>query len=276
MPRRKYTEAEFKRINYEIFIWLLTFLSIFNVVWVFLFRDPIVTTVVIQVNIIISLIFMIDFLIRLRQAPSRREYFLRRYGWLDLISSLPVMGVQLARLVRFVRTTRKLVASGEQNILRQVINSRANTALLSIGLFVILLFEFGSMAILAAEAGQAGANIETANEALWWVLVTISTVGYGDYFPVTLNGRIVAVFVIIAGVAVFGTLSGFLAKLFSGQDQAAQEDRQLLHDALVNMQQLQQEQAELKQMMQAEREALQSQLTAMEQLLQQALAEQDS
>ena len=276
MPKRTYTEAEFKRINYELFIWLLTFLSIFNVVWVVLFRDPIITAVVVQVNRLIGFIFMIDFLIRLHEAPSRREYFLKRYGWLDLISSLPILGVQLARLVRFVRTTRILAASGEQKIFRQIISSRANTALLTIGLFVILLFEFGSMAILAAEAGAVDSNIETANEALWWVLVTISTVGYGDYFPVTVNGRVVAVFVIIAGVAVFGTLSGFLSKLFSGQDQAAQEDRQLLHTALINMQQLQQEQAELKQLVQDERDVLQEQLTAMEQLLQKALSEKDA
>ena len=276
MSKRKFTDAEFKRISYEIFIWLLTLLSIVNIFWVILSRDPIVTEVVIQVNRLISLIFMGDFLFRLHAASSRREYFFKRLGWLDLLSGLPILGVQLARLVRFYLTARLMAASGEQNIIRQVIKSRANTTVLSVSLFVILLMEFASMAILYTEASAANANIDTAREAMWWVLVTISTVGYGDYFPVTVHGRFVAVLVIVAGVAVFGTLSGFLAKIFLGTDPSAEADRQTLQTILTNMQQLQQENTELKQIAQADREAIQAQLTAMEQLLQQALSEQDN
>ena len=275
MPK-KYSDEEFKRINYEIFIWLLTFLSIFNVFLVVLFRDAVVTAVIRDVNFLLGLIFLVDFFIRLHGAESRQTYFLKNFGWLDLFSALPILGMQLARVVRFVRTTRLLRTSGEQNIIRQVISNRANTALLSIGLFVILLLEFGSIAILDAEASAANANIDTATEAIWWVLVTISTVGYGDYFPVTQYGRFVATFVIIAGVAVFGTLSGFLANLFLGEDQSAKEDHLTLQTILANMQQIQQEQTELKQHLQAENDALQTQLATMEQLLKQSMADSDT
>lgn len=277
MPKEIYTEAEFKRVNYEIFIWLLSLLSIFNIFLVILLKDPIVTTVVIQVNRLISLVFLGDFLFRLHQAaPMRRDYFLKQYGWLDLLSSVPVFWAQVARLVRLVRTGRFLSASGEKRILRQVFSNRANTAVLSIGFFVILLIEFGSIAILDAEAGAVNANIDTAGEAIWWVLVTISTVGYGDYFPVTANGRFIAVLVIIAGVAVFGTLSGFLAKLFLGQNQPSPEDHQALQTILGNLERLEQEQAEIKQLHLAEKNVLQARLMAMEQLLKQIATEQKS
>jgi voltage-gated potassium channel len=273
---KKYSTEEFKRANYEVFIWLLTLLSIFNVLLVFLLRDENVTAVIMRINWLLSLIFLGDFLFRLYTAESRQTYFLRHFGWLDLLSSLPVVGMQVARLVRLIRTTRLLDASGEKKIVRQVISNRANTAVLFISLFVIFLLQFGSIAILDAEAEALTANIKTVNEAIWWVLVTISTVGYGDYYPVTTNGRIVGIFVITAGVAVFGTLSAFLAKFFLGHAEAADEDHQTLQTILANMQHLQQEQAELKQVVQAEREALRMQLAAMEQLLKQTRAEQNN
>lgn len=275
MPE-KYSIEEFKRANYEVFIWLLTVLSIFNVLLVVVLRDENVTAVIIRINRLLSLIFLGDFLFRLYTAESRHTYFLRHFGWLDLLSSLPVVGVQVARLVRLIRTTRLLDASGEKNIVREVISNRANTAVLFISLFVIFLLQFGSIAILDAEVEGLNANIKTVDDAIWWVLVTISTVGYGDHYPVTTNGRIVAIFVITAGVAVFGTLSAFLAKFFLGHTETAQEDHQTLQTILANMQHIQQEQAELKQIVQVERDALKMQLAAVEQLLEQALIEQDN
>jgi voltage-gated potassium channel len=64
------------------------------------------------------------------------------------------------------------------------------------------------------------ANIKNAADALWWVYVTITTVGYGDRYPTTSAGRIVGVFVMTAGVGLFGTLSGFLANKFLAPPQA--------------------------------------------------------
>ncbi|MDX1417840.1 MAG: potassium channel family protein, partial [Candidatus Promineifilaceae bacterium] len=87
------------------------------------------------------------------------------------------------------------------------------------------LLEFGSIFILRAEVGAPGATITTADNAFWWVLVTISTVGYGDLVPVTNQGRFVAAFVIVAGVGVFGTLSGYLANSFLGQSSARRETK---------------------------------------------------
>jgi voltage-gated potassium channel len=74
--------------------------------------------------------------------------------------------------------------------------------------------KFGSLAVLSAESSSPDANITDASDALWWDFVTIATVGYGDRSPVTNEGRIVGVFVMIAGVGLFGTLGGFLAQAF--------------------------------------------------------------
>ncbi len=76
------------------------------------------------------------------------------------------------------------------------------------------MLEFGSLQILRLEQHAAGANIVTASDALWYVIVTISTVGYGDRFPVTDIGRFMGALIIIIGVAIFGTFTGYLANLF--------------------------------------------------------------
>ena len=78
----------------------------------------------------------------------------------------------------------------------------------------ILVLEFGSLQILYLEQDAPGANITSASDALWYTIVTISTVGYGDQYPVTNPGRVMGSFIIVLGVGIFGTFTGYLANLF--------------------------------------------------------------
>jgi voltage-gated potassium channel len=59
-------------------------------------------------------------------------------------------------------------------------------------------------------------SIKTAEDAIWWALVTVTTVGYGDKLPVTTEGRIIAAFLMVTGVSLFGTFTGFIAAWFIG------------------------------------------------------------
>jgi voltage-gated potassium channel len=82
-------------------------------------------------------------------------------------------------------------------------------------LFVgITVLEFVGLLELRFEENAAGANIKTAGDALWWGYVTATTVGYGDYYPVTRGGRIAGIIMLTVGVALFATFSGFLANYF--------------------------------------------------------------
>lgn len=213
----KLKKVQKKRVSYELFIVLLTLLSLLNLFFILFALDSDVQQVAGSINLLISLIFLLDFFLRLRNSDSNSQYFLREHGWLDLIGSIPIPGFNLARIWRVILTQRFLQKAGSREIIREVARNRADAAILFIALAVIYLLEFGSIFILKAESDAINANITTANDALWWVIVTISTVGYGDFYPVTWPGRFVAVFVIIAGVGVFGTLSGYLAKIFLGE-----------------------------------------------------------
>jgi voltage-gated potassium channel len=72
----------------------------------------------------------------------------------------------------------------------------------------------GSISILMVETSE-DSTITTAEAAVWWSIVTITTVGYGDYFPVTTPGRIVASIVMICGIGIFSVIAGTLASMLT-------------------------------------------------------------
>ncbi|WP_404388135.1 ion transporter [Humibacillus xanthopallidus] len=207
-------QHELRNPGYEIFIAALSILSIANIVLALVFTDPALDSVLNAMNAVLSVILFLDFLVRLRTATSRSEYFFRHFGWADLLASLPLPQFKVLRLFRLARVYRLLRAYGVRNIGRSLLRERAGSALLSLLFIAILVLEFGSLWMLRLEATSADRNITTASDAIWYVIVTISTVGYGDQYPVTTAGRVLGTVIIVLGVAIFGTLTGYLANLF--------------------------------------------------------------
>jgi voltage-gated potassium channel len=207
--------AQPKNIGYEMFVGALSLLSILNLLLSFIWRnDQNLQYVVLVMNAFFLPIFLGDFFYRLLTAPSKSTYFLREFGWADLLSSLPLTQTKILRVFRLWRVIRLVRNFGLRNLAREFIENRAANALLTVVFLVFCVLQFGSLAVLSAEKSSPDANIKNASSALWWTYVTITTVGYGDRFPVTNAGRIVGVFVMTAGVGLFGTLSGFLANTF--------------------------------------------------------------
>ncbi len=94
-----------------------------------------------------------------------------------------------------------------------VLYRRAQSTFLAALLMSVLLIILSSVAILHVEtAGDA--NIRTAEDAVWWAMVTVTTVGYGDKFPLSSEGRMIGALLMTAGVGIFGTFSGFVAAWF--------------------------------------------------------------
>ncbi len=214
MPPKTSETRELKAIGYELFIGALSILSIVNLLLLMVTADPNLDAVLQAINAVLFPIFLGDFVYRFVTAESRAGYFWRGFGWADLLSSLPFARVKILRLFRIWRVIRLFKAFGARNLLNEFIQHRAENALLTVAFLVLCVLEFGSLAVLRAERASPNANIASAADALWWAYVTITTVGYGDRFPVTNWGRIVGVLVMTAGVGLFGTLSGFLANKF--------------------------------------------------------------
>lgn len=206
--------SELKNVNYELFLVAITLLSVVNIFLIQFAETPSMRGVVWVVDLSFCLLFLGDFIYRLLSAKSKTRYFFRQYGWLDLLGSLPIPFIRVVRLVRSGRTLHLLRSYGLKNMQNELGQDRAGSTLLSVAFLGILVMEFGSYFILGAEAKSANANILTPSDALWWSVVTIATVGYGDRYPVTNEGRIIGTFVIITGVGLFGAFTGFLANSF--------------------------------------------------------------
>ena len=152
-----------------------------------------------------------DFFVSVRRAPDRWKYLIT-WGWLDLLSSVPTIDVvrwgRAARVVRVFRVLRGLRAT--KIVSGLILHRRAENTFLAASLIAMLLIIFCSVAALHFEV-DPDSNIKTAEDAIWWAFATIATVGYGDRYPVTSEGRFVAAILMSAGVGLFGTFSGFLA-----------------------------------------------------------------
>jgi voltage-gated potassium channel len=218
--------SELKNTAYEIFIGLLSILSIVNLVLMYAFAfDRSLQLILSAMNALFSVIFLGDFLYRLRTAPSAARYFFRGFGWADLLASLPFAQLKVLRVFRLLRVVRLLRGVGIRAVGRTLVHDRANSALMTLLLLGILVLQFGSLSILAVEEDADGANIRSASDALWYTIVTISTVGYGDQYPVTNTGRLIGTAIIIVGVGIFGTFTGYLANLFLGPGRGGEAEQ---------------------------------------------------
>jgi voltage-gated potassium channel len=160
----------------------------------------------------ICIIFLTDFSWRLITEKNRLMYLVT-WGWIDFISSLPMFAIarlgRIARILRIIRLIRGLKSF--KTLLDFLVQKRGASTVLSASLIAILTVSFGSIAILQCEKDIEHSNIQSAGDAVWWTVVTMSTVGYGDYFPVTPEGRIIAALLMIVGIGLFGTFTGLLA-----------------------------------------------------------------
>jgi voltage-gated potassium channel len=213
---------ELSNPGYELFVLALSVLSIVNLVLVLPF-SPLGEQqrhVVLLIDAVLTIVFLSDFAHRLLKAESRRGYFFHGGGWLDLIGSLPLLRV--FRIFRVLRVGRLLREYGLGAIVKWLVRERAQSALYIVTFLVFTVLETAAIFMLPIEARSADANITTGGDALWWGLVTMTTVGYGDQFPVTTGGRFIGAVVLIVGVGLFATFTGFLANSFlsSGNDDA--------------------------------------------------------
>jgi voltage-gated potassium channel len=205
---------------YNIFILVLTLFSLLIMALQLLPVDEATLNLLRVYDNGICLIFLADFAYNLTGSRPRREYFIYQRGWLDLLGSLPTLGFfqftalfRLARLSRLARIARLMGGQNRKELVNDVVRNRGQYALFITLLSAGIVMVIASLIVLEAESRNPDGNIKTGGDALWWALVTITTVGYGDRFPVTPLGRGTAVFVMLAGVGIIGALASILASL---------------------------------------------------------------
>jgi voltage-gated potassium channel len=144
-----------------------------------------------------------DYLVRLALA-RRRLRFVRRH-LLDLL-------ILVVPMFRPLRALRVVTVLGVLN--RQLRDDFRGRVAVYVGATVGLVGFVAALAVLEAERGAPDATITTFGEAVWWTITTVSTVGYGDRYPVTVEGRIVAATLMVAGIALLGVVTASIAAWF--------------------------------------------------------------
>jgi len=206
--------------SYEIFILVLTVMSLAVMVLLLLPLAPAELDTLRVYDNLFCFIFLADFAMNLSGSHPRSEYFVRRRGYIDLLGSIPSFGffpalglLRLFRLFRLARISRMLRGQKKKELISDIVHNRSRYATFITLLLAMIVLVTSSLLVLQFESRSPDANITTGADALWWAIVTITTVGYGDYYPVTELGRIVAVFVMFAGVGIIGALASILASL---------------------------------------------------------------
>ncbi|MDP4506151.1 potassium channel family protein [Nonomuraea turcica] len=148
-------------------------------------------------------LFTADYLIRVALAPRRLRFLLRN------IPSLLVVLLPLLRPLWLLRALLLLQVIAER--VQLPLRLRAVVYVTGTALFLCMV---GSIAVLDVERDIPDSNIKTIGDALWWSLTTMTTVGYGDRFPVTAEGRMVASGLMIAGIALAGVVTAAIASWF--------------------------------------------------------------
>ncbi len=206
-----------------------------------------------QFELFACLVFMLEYLLRLWSCPyyqdakdknpfkCRLKYMVSFMGMVDLLSFLPfflVMGgwietpqLMLVQLLRLLKLTRYSMAF---HLLGDVLRNEADSLLVSVMLMFIILI-FASVGIFIFEHDVQPEAFGSIPKAMWWAIVTLTTVGYGDVTPVTVQGKIFATFITIAGVGLVSLPAGIIASGFTEQLRLRREKfelevEQMIHD----------------------------------------------
>lgn len=161
----------------------------------------------IVIGVILALVwvaFIVDYTVRIVLSPHK--WFFIGHSKVDLLSViLPI--ARPFRLLKYLGRIPLLGGNSGAALRRRVIIIAAT--------FVVMFIYVISLAEYAAERGAKGANITSFGDSIWWACVTMATVGYGDYFPITIMGRVLAVILMVGGIAIVGTASGTLVSFLN-------------------------------------------------------------
>ena len=174
--------------------------------------DASVESFLVVVSWTVWVAFALDLGARVVLAEHRFAYL--RTHWYDVaLVALPML--RPLRLLRILALARVMNRSATGSLIGKVSTYAAGVALMAVGL--------GAIAVLDAEQDASHTNITTIGDALWWATTTVTTVGYGDHYPVTTEGRLIAVALMVVGIGLVGAVTASVAAWMVGQVQGSEQ-----------------------------------------------------
>jgi voltage-gated potassium channel len=169
-------------------------------------------------------VFVVEYLVRLYLAPSRRLFFTSHLVDLAVVALPALWPLRALRLLRLLNLAR--AGAVLANALKRARDILAHRGLHFVLLAVLSIVIVCSAAELGFEQHAHGSTIHNFGDALWWATVTVTTVGYGDKYPVSPGGRGVAVVLMLVGIGLISVLTATVASYFV-EEKADQEKAEL-------------------------------------------------
>ncbi len=219
------TTSREKNVNipYQLFTLVLSFL----VIGILFFDTTLesnneVKHLLIWTDYGLCVLFFIDFVYQLTIAEDKKKYLVT-WGWIDLASCVPVFGWgRVAKIIRIFKLLKTIRSS--KVLIDAISRKRGESALLSAVVVMIFAVLFGSVAILQCEMDESDGNIRNASDAVWWTFCTVMKGGCENLDPISIEGRLVAVILMFVGMAVNGTVIGFVAILLASNGRRDKSD----------------------------------------------------
>lgn len=175
-----------------------------------------------KIEIIITLIFTIEYICRVAYADKKLSYIFSFYGIIDLLAIIPfylswAVSVQTLRVLRLMRVFRILKLARYNTAIVRIGKaiSLAKEELILFSVFSLILLYLSSLGIYHFEHVAQPESFSSIFNCLWWSVSTLTTVGYGDIYPITLGGRIFTFIVLMLGLGVIAVPTGIVASALS-------------------------------------------------------------
>ncbi|AEG17845.1 potassium channel family protein [Methanobacterium paludis] len=215
----------------EMFIIVLILLDIILLTIItFIPVSPEIYTLIVYFDLIVVLIIIPDFINKLLKSKDKKEFL--KANWTDIIGMVPeILAPQVGFLFRYFRLIR-IVSLFKKEIAHAF--EFLHKTRIDYGFFIVILILFsGSMALFLVEKG-VNSNIHSLTDALWFTLVTITTVGYGDISPKTDIGKVIAAIIMFTGIGFMGFLTATITSKLV--ERSEEEEEKTIHDKLDKLQ----------------------------------------
>jgi voltage-gated potassium channel len=195
----------------EYFVAAITLVSVIAIIYQYLEQPTGVTLNIIYIfDLIVVIILAFDFYYRMKESKEGTKFILKHAYELPAMIPLVVFGIfesesivnVALRSLRLIRLFRLITLASR---ITYILGRTGNRIIYTI-VFSIIAVSIGAVAIYIVEHNVEGTKFTNIGDAFWWAMVTITTAGYGDIYPITIEGKIVAGFMMIVGIAILGVL----------------------------------------------------------------------
>ena len=167
-------------------------------------------------DLVICIFFGLDVIVGWNKTGWSKRYW--KWGWLNVLAAMPIANIyhfgQFVRALRVLRLVRAIYKFKSVTHRTKLSENILDAQIIALGFFI-----FCTVLIVHAEQAAPNAMIKDYGDAFWWALVTLTTVGYGDFYPLTTEGKIIAAFLMLIGIGLFGYISAWITSKLIEQGQ---------------------------------------------------------